>query len=63
MGEVAWLRGEEKDGTGECERLRGLGRGEKDGTEEEGIFGVDDGRDRHQHCGYHSNKHVRKGGG
>ena len=51
MGGVAWLRGEEKDGTGECERLRDLGRGEKEGTEEEGIFVADDGRDGHQRYG------------
>ena len=30
MGEVAWLRGGEKDGTEEWERLRGLEGEEKD---------------------------------
>ena len=44
MGEVAWLRGEEKDGTEEWERLCGLGGEGKYGTEEFLLRKRDNGR-------------------
>ena len=52
----------------ERERLRGLGRGKKDGTEEEGIFGTDNEQQQQQqrepevligHCGPKKSKGTK----